>query len=156
MGQRDIQALIGVVDAGNIAVTTAAVPESQALTTGIDTQGMRAIMFVFNFSSVLTAADEIKLEITESDTLGGTYTTVPTAKMLPSRRETTQLASVTGPTSPYLQTIGAHGTKKFVKAQLTTAVMAADEDADVFMLFEDEFDPIERWDPDYTSVDGNP
>lgn len=156
MGQRDIQALIGVVDAGNIAVTTAAVPESQALGTGIDTQGMRAIMFAFKFASVLTAGDQITLEITESDTLGGTYTTVPTAKMLPSRRETNQFASVTAPTSPYLQTIGAHGTKRFVKAQLTTVVMAADENVDVFMLFEDEFDPIERWDPDYTSVDGNP
>ena len=157
MGQRDIQAELGIANAGTLTLLTASVPETVLGTVALDTKGMRAFMFALEWSSVLTAGDEIKLEVAESDTSGGTYTEVASAKMLPSRREGgDQFASVTGPTSPYLQTWGAFGTKRWVKARATSVVMAANEDAQVYMIFRDEFRPVERWDPDYTSVDGNP
>lgn len=157
---RDIQSELGMTATlGDIAVVSASVPDTETHTTPLDTKGMRGAMFGLEWTSVLTAGDVIQLNIIESDTSGGTYTVVSTDKMLPSRRKDSdgvQLAVVTGPTAPYVQTIGAFGTKRFVKVQAVASVLTADETAAVRAVFRDEFRPVERWDPDYTSVDGNP
>ena len=118
---RDIQSELGMTATlGDIAVVSASVPDTETHTTPLDTKGMRGAMFGLEWTSVLTAGDVIQLNIIESDTSGGTYTVVSTDKMLPSRRKDSdgvQLAVVTGPTAPYVQTIGAFGTKRFVKVQ---------------------------------------
>ena len=157
MPERDMQSEIGMTGSlGTIAVVAASVPDTETHATPLDTKGMRSFMFSLEWASALTAGDVIALTITEADTSGGTYTAVGDDKMLPSRRETTQLAVVTAPTSPYLQTLGAFGTKRYVKVQAIATTLTADETATVRASFRDELRPVERWDPDYTSVDGNP
>lgn len=160
MPQRDLQAevlLTGTL--GDIDVVSASVPDTETHATSIDTLGMRKVEFSLKWASALTAGDVIEMDILESDD-DSTFTVVSKDKIVPSRRQDSdqkQFVTVTAPTAPYLQTIGAFGTKRYLKVQLIATTLTADESATVRAALYPELRTADSyWDPDFTTQDGNP